>query len=102
MGKYIFDQFVYLHFAAGIVAYFFGIKLPIWILLHTMFELAENTNIGMTIINKYMTFWPGGKPYADTDINMIGDTIGTLIGWLSAYYLDTIGAKMNWYEKHDV
>ena len=43
--------------------------------------------MGMNIINKYITFWPGGKPRADTIINSFGDTIGAVIGWISAYYL---------------
>jgi hypothetical protein len=38
--------------------------------------------------NKYIVFWPGGKPKSDSIINSVGDTFGAIIGWLSAYYLD--------------
>jgi hypothetical protein len=52
--------------------------------------------MGMNIINK-MTFWPGGKPRSDTIINSIGDTVGSIIGWLSAYCLDKLGNRYGWY-----
>ena len=87
MGVKLFDKYTYLHFAVGIVVYFFDISILQWIVLHTIFEIIENTPMGMNIINKYITFWPGGKPSADTIINNIGDTIGAVIGWISAYYL---------------
>ena len=32
--------------------------------------------------------------------NIIGDTLGTIVGWVSAYLLDQFGAKMGWYKKH--
>jgi hypothetical protein len=54
----------------------------------------------MNIINKYILFWPGGKPKSDSIINSVGDTIGVILGWISAYYLDKIGNKYNWYELH--
>ena len=44
----------------------------------------------MYIINKYMPFWPGGKPSADTIINNIGDTIGVILGWLSSLLVDKL------------
>ena len=60
----------------------------------------ENTPTGINFINKYIVFWPGGKPKADSINNIIGDTLGALIGWLSAYYLDKIGNKYRWYDLH--
>ena len=54
----------------------------------------------MNTINKYVKFWPGGKPCADSLINNVGDTIGTIVGWLTAYYLDNMGKKYGWYEVH--
>ena len=63
MGKYLFDQYTYLHFATGIIAYFWGVDLVTWTVIHILFELVENTVVGMKIINDYMPFWPGGKPY---------------------------------------
>lgn len=100
MGNGLFDQFTYLHFAVGIIAYFWNISLLNWFILHTIFELVENTKIGISIINKYITFWPGGKPKSDSFTNMIGDTLGTIIGWLSAYYLDRLGTKLELYTLH--
>ena len=100
MGYALFDQFTYLHFATGIISYFWNISLPLLIILHTIFEYVENTKIGMHIINKYMVFWPGGKPEADAIINIVGDTIGAMIGWISAYYLDKLGHKNGWYTLH--
>jgi len=97
MGTKLFDQYTYLHFAMGIVGYYWNISLIKWIILHTIFEIIENTHFGMNIINNYIVIWPGGKPKADSITNNIGDTIGTIIGWLSAYGLDKIGIKYKWY-----
>jgi hypothetical protein len=52
--------------------------------------------MGMNIINKYIVFWPGGKPKSDSIINSVGDTFGAIIGWLSAYYLDKNGNKYDY------
>jgi hypothetical protein len=90
MGYQYFDKYTYLHFAVGIVAYYWNISLPNWVILHTIFEILENTQMGMNIINEYIVLWPGGKQKSDTIINNIGDTIGTILGWLSAYYLDKL------------
>ena len=100
MGYQYFDQYTYLHFALGVVVYFWHISLINWVILHTIFEFLENTQMGMNIINKYIVFWPGGKPASDSIINNIGDTFGAILGWLSAYYLDKLGHKYKWYNMH--
>ena len=100
MGTRIFDQYTYLHFAVGIIAYFWNISILNLFILHSIFETLENTQMGMNFINKYIVFWPGGKSQSDTIINSIGDTIGVIIGWISAYYLDQIGNKYNWFTLH--
>lgn len=100
MGIYLFDQYSLLHFAVGVIAYFWNISFNLTIILHIIFEIIENTNDGMNIINKYLTIWPGGKPFADSKINSIGDTILTAIGWLCAYYLDQMGIKYGLYPPH--
>jgi hypothetical protein len=100
MGYRYFDQYTYLHFAVGIVVYFWNISLINWLILHTIFEFLENTQIGMNIINKYIVFWPGGKLKSDSIINNIGDTFGAVLGWLSAYYLDKLGNKYKLYDLH--
>ena len=100
MGLQFFDQYMYLHFAVGIVIYYWGISFKSWIICHTLFELLENTELGIHFINNYLTFWPGGKPHPDSVINCVGDTLGAILGWLSAMYLDKLGAKYGWYQVH--
>ena len=100
MGYLLFDQYTYLHFAVGIITYFFDIHLTTLILFHTVFEFSENTQFGMNVINTYMPFWPGGKPKADGFLNMFGDTIGVVLGWITAYLLDYYGSMYHWYDQH--
>ena len=100
MGTKLFDQYTYLHFAVGIIGYFWKVSLINLLIFHTIFEFIENTQFGMNIINKYFKFWPGGKLKSDSIINNIGDTIGILLGWLSAYYLDNLGNKYEWFTLH--
>ena len=40
------------------------------------------------------------KWFNNSLINSVGDTIGTLLGWLSAYGIDKIGNYYNLYELH--
>lgn len=101
MGVKLLDQYSYLHFAVGIVIYFWGVSLQNWFLIHFLFEIIENTPFGMNIINTYFHgYWPGGKPYADSYLNILGDNIVAILGWLSAYYLDKIGSLYEWYDPH--
>ena len=100
MGQYFIDQYTLLHFAVGIIMYFWNFPLLTTLLVHTAFELIENTEFGMNVINTNFTMWPGGKPKADSNINIIGDTVGGLIGWICAYTLDRLGEKYGWYRRH--
>jgi hypothetical protein len=97
MGLNIIDQFSYLHLASGIIAYYWGITLKMWAILHIIFELIENTPQGIHIINNYITFWPGGKPNADSINNSVSDIIFGILGWMSAYYINYLHTK---YSKH--
>ena len=54
MGFQFFDQYTYLHFAVGIIVYFWNISLLNWVIFHTVFEILENTQIGLNIINQYI------------------------------------------------
>ena len=91
MGLRAFDQYSLLHFAVGIVAYFWSISFFITILFHILFEFIENTSIGMNLINTYfLQWWPGGKTHPDNFLNRTSDTIFTGLGWLTAYYFDII------------
>ena len=97
MGHKLIDQYTLLHIAVGVVVYFWDISLPIWFVIHTIFEIVENTPQGIDFINNTFTLWPGGKPRADNMINRIGDTIGAIIGWVLAYYVDEYGKKWQLY-----
>ena len=87
MGKYLFDKYTYLHYAMGIVTYYWSVSFTWMLILHTIFKIVENTETGIYIIDNYITFWPGGKGSPDTIINRVGDTIGAIIGWVTAYYI---------------
>ena len=99
MGKQFLDQYSILHYASGIVAYFWGVPALYWFLAHASFEIVENTPAGMKIINENLTFWPGGKPQADAWINIAGDNLSAMVGWWCASYIDTLGKKRGWYKK---
>lgn len=101
MGTKLADQYSYLHFAVGVVVYFWGVSLKNWFIIHFIFEILENTEIGMQFINSTLGgYWPGGKTYPDSNINILGDNIFAVLGWLSAYYLDRLGSKYKWYDPH--
>lgn len=102
MGKLLLDQYSLLHFAVGIVVYFWGISLKTWIIGHILFEYIENTPRGMQFINNNLNgLWPGGKPEPDSFINStIGDNLIAALGWLFAYYIDNLGKKYNLYTPH--
>ncbi len=97
MGKALVDQYTLLHFAVGVLAYFWGIGAWLTLWVHTLFELVENTSTGMTVINRYMKWWPGGKPYADTVPNSIGDTVATMVGWGVARVADKMSIERHLY-----
>ena len=79
MGRTFADKYSLLHFASGIIAQFWGVSWETWAALHLGFELTENTKWGMRIINT-LPFWPGGKDYADSWINILGDQIFAVLG----------------------
>lgn len=97
MGNRLLDQYSLLHFASGVIAYFLGLEFKTWSILHIIFEIVENSPMGISFINNYLTFWPGGKPESDAIVNQFGDTIAALLGWACAYWLDLLGKKYNWY-----
>lgn len=89
MGSDVFDKYSLLHFATGIIAYFWGVSFSTWMIIHIIFEYIENTQVGMRFINDYFKLWPGGKQKADTFTNsMIGDNISAAMGWLLPHILD--------------
>lgn len=99
MGQHFVDQYTLLHFATGVIGYFWGISFLVAILLHMTFEWIENTKEGMGLINK-LPFWPGGKDKADSPLNSFGDTLFFGVGWLVSYAADFYGSKKGWYPQH--
>lgn len=97
MGQFFFDQFSLLHFAVGIIAYFWGFSLFFTVIVHILFELLENTKYGMYFINHYVPFWPGGKPFADSMINQISDTLMSTVGWIMAQLADKYSKEKHLY-----
>lgn len=86
MGTQIYDKYSLLHLATGIIAYYFDMSLILWILVHTLFEILENTKQGIYFIDNYIKIWPGGKLKSDSILNSISDTIFGALGWILAYY----------------
>jgi hypothetical protein len=82
MGIYFTDNFSLLHIASGVIVYYWNISFIQWFIIHGLFEIIENSNRGVYTINKYLTFWPGGKPKSDTIINSIGDQFYSSLGWV--------------------
>ena len=97
MGQYAIDQYSLLHFAVGILAYFWAVPFWLIVFLHIVFEWAENTPIGMRFINEWFTLWPGGKPRADSFLNMTTDTIATAVGWLLSWWADRASVSQHMY-----
>ena len=80
----IFDPYSIAHAGSGVVARSLKLSLLQTIVIHTIFEIAEN---------KYLKFHPTIKkifpdPSKDTLLNSIGDTISIAVGW---YLTDKYG-----------
>jgi hypothetical protein len=88
MGAGFSDRYSLLHFAVGIIAYFWNVSFVAWFILHMIYELTENTNYAMKIINRF-PYWPGGKEKADSLLNSAGDQFYGMLGWLVAYIVST-------------
>ena len=86
MGFQFTDKYSLLHFATGIIAYYWGISFTFWFIIHLLYEYLENTKQGMKIINK-IKLWPGGKEKADTILNRIGDQFYGILGWLFTFFI---------------
>lgn len=85
MGILFTDKFSLLHFASGIIVYYWNISLHMWLIFNIIYEYAENTKYGIYLINK-IKLWPGGKDYPDTIINRFGDIFYGLMGWIFTHY----------------
>ena len=50
----------------------------------------------MKFINSFK-LWPGGKPHKDSWLNILGDNVSAMLGWICASQLDDIGTSRKWY-----
>ncbi len=90
MSQVFTDEFSLLHFATGIVAQFMGLSLAHWFVVHVTFELVEDTQTGVRVINKlFGKIWPGGgKKVPDSFLNSeLGDNFYAVLGWVFAFLL---------------
>jgi hypothetical protein len=86
MGIYFTDNFSLLHFASGIVSYYWGISLLNWFIIHLIYEILQNSYYGIWFVNNIITLWPGGKLDYDSYINIIGDQFYGILGWIFTHY----------------
>jgi hypothetical protein len=105
MGYLLFDQYSLLHFAVGVVVYFWYFNFWTAFSIHALFEFVENTPSGMRFLNKYfpkggLFRWPGDKVKPDSLLNMIGDSGSFILGYLLAKLLDDLSNKRGWYYIH--
>lgn len=105
MGYLFLDQYTLLHFAVGVITYFWYFKFWTAFSIHVIFEIIENTPIGMKFLNKYfpkegLFRWPGDKVAPDSLANFAGDNISFALGYLLAQFLDNMSNKYGWYYKH--
>ena len=88
LSSELFDQYTWLHFAAGYMFGYHDKTLIYTIILHTIFEIFKNSDIGLQFINEFYikfmwaTWWPiqTKNPF----INSVGGTIATILGWITA------------------
>jgi membrane glycosyltransferase len=97
MGSNAIDQYSLLHFAVGIVAYFWGVSWQLLLLLHILFELVENTKEGMEFIRTSISIWPGGKTKADSLVNILSDIAFSLVGWFVSRFADSLATEHHLY-----
>lgn len=89
MGLRFFDQYSLLHFSVGVVAFFWGMPLTTFFIIHSIFEYLENTRQGILFIQR-LPLWPGGKFFSDSSVNILGDTVFAVAGFATAKLLDAM------------
>ena len=101
MGNQLFDHYSPLHAATGLMMFYWSIPLFWALVLHTIFEVVENTKAGIGFIDRFLTTkrlgwfgWPGGKDKPDSFLNSLGDTIAFAAGWLLPLAYWPSGAKL--------
>jgi hypothetical protein len=86
MGVSFTDKFSLLHFASGIIAYYWNLSFFDWFILHLVYEIIQNSKYGILFINNVVTLWPGGKLSYDSYTNMVGDQFYGILGWIFTHF----------------
>lgn len=86
MGVLFTDKFSLLHFASGIIAYYWNLSFFHWFMLHLIYEMIQNSKYGILFINNVVTLWPGGKLGYDSYTNMTGDQFYGMLGWTFTHF----------------
>ena len=84
-NKALLDEWSIVHVSGGIVAAQTGITLPQFMVLHTLFELVENTDQGTGLLSKIG--WD--RKNGDTWANIAGDTLSAVAGWYLGKWANT-------------
>ena len=84
MGDKIIDKWTLVHFIVGMIANILKLPISLFIILHIIFEIWENTKDRMCVINNtlYRVFPLGFKTEPDSIINRISDILAGTAGWL--------------------
>lgn len=77
VNQSLFDPYSICHAGAGVVAAAIKLSFTQTIVLHTLFEFAENVYLKKLPITRQL--FPDSS--TDTLVNMIGDTISVAAGW---------------------
>lgn len=105
MGTQALDQYSFLHFSTGVIAYFFNVPLWVWFIINIIFEIFENSVFGMRILDN-LSFYPGvesGIPLKpEIKINIVCDVLCCILGWCVAYCVDYLGKKYLWYNPRNL
>ena len=98
----IFDRYTYLHFAAGIIAYYWGFTFVEWIVFHLFLDIFERTEFGKKVLQFFIRIWPGREQNVlESYYNVLGDSASAALGWGSAYLIDNMLQKAGLYEKKE-
>lgn len=88
MGLSLVDKYTWLHFLAGVASALLNMGVVHVALFAAVFEYVENTPQGIAFIQTYLEpVWAGGKRFADSSINRVGDVAFTVLGWYLARML---------------
>jgi hypothetical protein len=73
-------RYTLVHFASGYIARRLGVPLAIWITIHIIFELWENSKSGVAFFDS-ISMYTG-----DSLQNSLLDTLATVWGWMIANF----------------